>query len=518
MTALVSAPPEQSEPTAVAAPTVYDAVDVSKSFGGASALKGVSVSFRPGEIHTLVGQNGAGKSTLLRVMSGIYQADGGELRLGAQTLSHLTPRVAQQHGIYLVPQEPTLMPHLSALENLFVGTLPRGRLRFSVDWKRMRETAGGYFEQLGLAIDPRQKAYTLSIAQQQQLECARALVHRCNVIFFDEPTSPLTAHEADRLFDLMRRLRERQYTLGFISHRLDEVLALSDRVTVLRDAKVVASFDAGEVTRDQLVNQMVGHEISLQRRRASDAGKGEVGLSVTGLSRAGEFQDVTFEVKRGEVVGLAGLVGSGRTEIAETIFGLRRADRGEVALDGARLSRQSPRTCIDRGLIYLSEDRGRNGIFAEVSVPENITASIVPRLPKRGGLLNPPVERRIAREAMDRTRVRTLNADAQIKMLSGGNQQKAMFARWLVANPKVAIFDEPTRGVDVGAKADIYTLIDGLAKAGVAVLVISSELEELTWICDRALGVYEGRITGQLTGEEITLQALGRLIVEAGGA
>lgn len=508
---------DQAGPQSVAVPTPYEARGVCKSFSGAVALDDVSVEFRPGEIHTLVGENGAGKSTLLRVMAGIHQADRGDLRIGGELLTHLTPRVAQRHGVYLVPQEPTLMPHLSALENLFVGIIPKGRLPLTVDWRRMRETAAGYFTQFGLHIDPRQRAATLSIAQQQQLECARALVHRCNVIFFDEPTSPLTAHEAEMLFRLMRSLRERQFTLGFISHRLEEVLDLSDRITVLRDARVVARFDASEVTRDQLVNEMVGHEVTLRRReRAARASKGAI-LSVHGLTRTGEFEDLSFDVNSGEVLGLAGLVGSGRTEVAETIFGLRAADRGTVAMDGRVLARRTPRACIDHGLIYLSEDRGRNGIFGEVGLVQNVSAAIVPRLPRRHGLLSPAAEGRLAVDAMERTKVRALSSKALIKMLSGGNQQKAMFARWLLAEPRVAIFDEPTRGVDVGAKSDIYGLIDHLAGAGVAVVVISSELEELALVCDRALAIYEGRVVGELSGDEVALAALGRLIVGEAG-
>ncbi len=513
----VSAPQQNVVGDAVAS-LAYEALEISKSFGGAKALDGVSVDFRPGEIHTLVGENGAGKSTLLRVMSGIYERDGGELRLGGESLERLTPREAQHRGIYLVPQEPTLMPHLSALENLFVGIIPRGRLPFTVDWKRMRESAGDYFAQLGLAIDPRQRAETLSIAQQQQLECARALVHNCSVIFFDEPTSPLTAHEAEMLFALMRRLRERNFTLGFISHRLDEVLELSDRITVLRDARVVATMDAADASRELLVNEMVGHQVTIQRRHARAAQSDDVALSVQQLQREGEFHNISFEVHRGEVLGLAGLVGSGRTEIAETIFGLRHAEAGRITLEGHQLVRHSPRSCIDRGLIYLSEDRGRNGIFADVQLPENVSSAIVPRLPRLRGLLNRRVEQRLAGEAMERTQVRALRRDVPIRSLSGGNQQKALFARWLLAEPKVAIFDEPTRGVDVGAKADIYALIDGLARDGVAIIVISSELEELTWICDRVIAVYEGHVTGELSGEQITVAALGRLIVEEGGA
>jgi ABC-type sugar transport system ATPase subunit len=498
---------------ATSAPLRYEAREIRKAFDGTNALHGVSVVFEPGEIHTLVGENGAGKSTLLRIMAGIYTPDAGELLLDGQPLGPLTPRAAQRRGIYLVPQEPTLMSHLTALENLFVGILPRGRFPFSVDWRQMRRAAGGYFEQLGLDIDPDQTAETLSIAQQQLLECARALAHRCTVIFFDEPTSPLTAHEAEVLFDLMRRLREQRFTLAFISHRLDEVLELSDRVTVLRDANVTGRFDRHDVSREALVSAMIGHEMALAQRTTRATAPGGPVLEVSGLTRPAEFTDISFEIRSGEVVGLAGLVGSGRTEIAETVFGLRRETAGSVAIGSRRLAHRNPRVCIDAGLIYLSEDRGRTGIFADVELTQNITAAVIPRLPRSHRLLSPGHERALARGAMERTHVRTLSADPAIKTLSGGNQQRAMFSRWLLSEPKVAIFDEPTRGVDVGAKADIYAIIDALAEAGVGILVISSELEELSWTCDRVLAIYEGRIVGALVGEEITLSALGQLIV-----
>ncbi|HUB75864.1 MAG TPA: sugar ABC transporter ATP-binding protein, partial [Solirubrobacteraceae bacterium] len=443
----------------------YDAIAISKSFGGAQALSGVSVTFAPGEIHTLVGENGAGKSTLLKVMAGIHQPDSGELVLGGETLRGLTPRSAQQQGIYLVPQEPTLMSTLSALENLFVGIIPRGRLPFSVDWKAMRRSAGQYFEQVGLDIDPRAPASSLSIAQQQLVECARALVHSCNVVFFDEPTSPLTSRESEVLFDVMRRMRERGFALAFISHRLDEVLAISDRITVLRDSRVVTEMTPADATRETLITAMVGHEIAKRERRRRAPTSAETALAVEGLSEPPAFSDVSFSVARGEVLGLAGLVGSGRTEIAEAIFGMRPAT-GSVTLDGRALARRTPASLIDAGLIYLPEDRGRHGVFAEVDLERNITTAIVPRLARRAGLLRPRAERRVAEDASKRTRVVARSLAAPIKSLSGGNQQRAMFSRWLLAEPRVAIFDEPTRGVDIGAKDDIYEIISDLAASG----------------------------------------------------
>jgi ABC-type sugar transport system ATPase subunit len=493
-------------------PTRYEARGITKSFAGAQALRGVSVALAPGEIHTLVGENGAGKSTLLKVMAGVHQPDSGELVLGGETLPALTPRSAQQRGIYLVPQEPTLMATLSVVENLFVGIIPRGRLRFSVDWKAMERSAGAFFAQVGLDIDPRLPASALSIAQQQLVECARALVHRCNIIFFDEPTSPLTAREADVLFALMRQLRERGFTLAFISHRLDEVLAISDRITVLRDAKVVTDFDPGTASREKLVAAMVGHDIAQRQRRQREPANAEAVLEVRGLSGAGVFSDISFAARRGEVLGLAGLVGSGRTEIAESIFGLRRAS-GTVMLAGRAFKHRSPAASIRAGLIYLPEDRGRNGVFANVELARNITAAVIPALPHVGSMLRPAAELDLAEQGAQRTRVKAESLRTPIKSLSGGNQQRAMFARWLLAEPKVAIFDEPTRGVDVGAKEDIYRIIEAISDSGVAVVMIASELEELVFVCDRVIAIYEGRSVGEVAGDDITLARLRTMIV-----
>ena len=495
------------------APVRYEARGISKAFAGTAALRSVSVAFAPGEIHTLVGENGAGKSTLLKVMAGVHQPDGGELLLGEAALHGLAPRTAQQLGIYLVPQEPTLMLTLSALENLFVGIIPSGRFRFSVDWRAMEREAWAFFEQVGLDIDPRRPASDLSIAQQQLLECARALAHRCNVIFFDEPTSPLTAREADVLFELMRRLRARGFTLAFISHRLDEVLAISDRITVLRDSRVVARLDDPATTsREQIIEAMVGREIAQRERRNRDLSSAPTALEIADLSSPQTFQGISFTVRRGEVLGLAGLVGSGRTEIAESIFGLRTAS-GHVVLNGRPFDRRSPAASIHAGLIYLPEDRGHNGVFANVELARNITAAVIPVLPHAGPLLRPAGEEELAVGAAKRTRIVAASLQAPIRSLSGGNQQRAMFSRWLLAEPRVAIFDEPTRGVDVGAKADIYEIIDGISDSGVAVVMISSELDELVLLCDRVLAIYEGQIVGEIAGDEITLERLGAMIV-----
>jgi ABC-type sugar transport system ATPase subunit len=495
----------------------YVGKSITKSFDGALVLSQVDITFEPGEIHSVCGENGAGKSTLLKIMAGVYQPGSGELLFGGNRLVGLTPRTAQQRGIYMVPQEPSLMAALSITENLFLGILRRGRLRFNANWTSMKREASAYLDRVGLDIDPQVKAEELSVAEQQLVECARALVHRCSVIFLDEPTSPLTGKEAGTLFEVMGSLRADGYALGFISHRLDEVLAISDRVTVLRDGAKALSAPRSEVDRAGLVRAMVGRElITRERVRAhTDAvGRKEM-LAVENLTSLPHFEDVSLSVRQGEVVGLAGLVGSGRTEIAETIFGLRPADRGTVRLEGKLLGHRTPRACIDAGLVYLPEDRGRHGIFAEVEVQRNVTAGVIPRLERFGPLISPAAERAMAEEATKKTAVRMASLGTLMKSLSGGNQQRAMLSRWLLAGPRVAIFDEPTRGVDVGAKDDIYRLVGQLAEDGLACVFISSELGELTITCDRVLALYEGHVVGELSGAEITDTTLGALVVGA---
>ncbi len=494
----------------------YVASHVTKAFNGAEVLHDVSIVLEPGSVHSLLGENGAGKSTLFKIMSGLYEPDAGELVLGDERLHGLTPRSALQQGIYLVPQEPTLMAHLSAAENLYVGALPRhGRTRL-VDWKRIGRESVSYFTRVGLDIDIETPARNLSIAQQQLLECARALVHNCQVILFDEPTSPLTPHEVDVLFELVDGLRSDGLALGFISHRLDEVISISDQVTVLRDGRFVMNAPRGGYTRDELVTAMIGRPIGVRTRvrRSSDVTDRREILRVEDLAAPPTFTDISFTLRKHEVTGLAGLVGSGRTEIAEAIFGLRKADRGKVVLDGVPLTHRTPRECIDAGLIYLPEDRARNGIFGEVDIGRNVTAGIIPHLPRRWHLIRTDRETLLAAGATARTAVHMQALGSSINTLSGGNQQRAMISRWLLAEPKVAIFDEPTRGVDVGAKDDIYDIVADLATSGLACLVISSDLEELTLICDRVLVIYEGRIVGEVEGDDVTTARLGQLVVE----
>jgi ABC-type sugar transport system ATPase subunit len=497
----------------------YETRGISKSFDNVPVLHDVTVHFYRGEIHSLIGENGAGKSTLLKILAGMLPADQGELVLDGKRLPALTPRDAQRHGIYLVPQEPRLMPDLSVAENLYLGALPTRRLG-AVSWRRMIDTTEELITSVGLRADPRLPAGRLSLAQQQLLECARALSHGCGTIFFDEPTSPLTARDAERLFELMWQMRDQGLTLGFISHRLDEIEAVSDRITVLRDGAVVARAERGTWTRENLVTAMIGRKLTITRRTERTAERtaepGAIMVDVDDLVSPPEVNGMSVRIRAGEIVGLAGLVGSGRTEFAETMFGIRRPASGTVTVNGRNITGASPRKCIDAGLIYLAEDRGRNGIFADVDIARNATSAIVGRLPKvAGSFVRPWKELELAQAAALEMDVRASSIAAAMKTLSGGNQQKALLARWMLAKPLVAIFDEPTRGVDIGAKESIYSIIESLAASGLAALVISSELEELVRICDRVYSVYEGRITGELAGDAVTLEALGQLAVGA---
>ena len=484
-----------------------------KRFSSVSVLHGIDIDFHPGRIHTLMGENGAGKSTLFKVFSGIHQPDGGHIEIAGVPTALRTPRFAQAHGIYLVPQEPALLGELTVSENMSLGHLPvTGGFPRRVDWKRTLSDSRAVLDQLGLNIDPQVSAKSLSIAQQQLIECAKALLRGCRTILFDEPTSPLTVREVDFLFGVMDRLRSEGYTLGFISHRMDEVLAVSDEISVLRDGTLVSTTGRGAFNRQLLVDQMVGRQVVVSRRRATGANTATASpaaLEVRGLCSEPAFRNVTFQVRPGEVLGLAGLVGAGRTEIAEAIFGVR-AKSGTVVLNGAEISTLPVHEVIRRGLVYVPEDRAKHGAILPMSLAQNISAGSLGAVCHRLGYLDLGAERRVAQTLIEKFGVRAHSPEQPIRTLSGGNQQKVVLAKWMNTNPTVAILDEPTRGVDVGAKEEIYEVIESLARDGLAVIVISSDLEELIRLSDRVLALYEGDVVAELSGDDITAEAVGR--------
>jgi ABC-type sugar transport system ATPase subunit len=471
---------------------VLSAFGITKRFGPVEVLRGIDLTLKPGRVLTLMGENGAGKSTMFKVLAGQLQPSDGELQLNGAPLRLSSPHAAHAHRIHLVPQEPLLMAELSVAETMFVGRLPMtGRLLRRVDWADVRQRARGVLDLLELDIDIDCCARTLSIAQLQLVECAKALLHDCRVILFDEPTSPLTSHEVEKLFAIMRRLAAQNCTLSFISHRTEEVMEISDDIAVLRDGRLVDQAERGAFDRARLLSQMVGREMRDVPRRTCCSKDAQTMLQVEKLSVHGLFKDVDFTLHRGEILGLAGLVGAGRTEIAETIFGIRRPDSGDVHLAGD-----------------VPEDRGRHGAVLSMTITQNITSGLLDRVRQPVGLLSASDENEIGAKAVRDLRIRCAGLDQPLRELSGGNQQKVVFGKWMATGPRVAILDEPTRGVDVGAKEEIYELIDEMAKAGMAVLVISSETEELVRLSDRVLSIYEGQIVGELCGDDISPSAV----------
>jgi len=481
---------------------------VSKSFGAVAALREVRLELTVGEIHGLVGENGAGKSTLVKVLAGAHPPDEGTLTLDGEPLVLNGPADARGAGIAVIYQEPTLFPDLSVAENIFVGRQPLRGLR-RVDRPAMRSRATALFARLGVHLDPDRPARGLSIADQQLVEIAKALSFDARILVMDEPTAALSGVEVERLFAVTRSVGDSGAAVLFISHRFDEIFALCQRITVLRDGRWVSTDPVAALTVDQLVRRMVGREVSSLYPK-QDAAVREPRLEVRGLTRAGVFTDVTFTVHSGEIVALAGLVGAGRSEVVRAVFGVDRYDRGEVVVAGARLPRNSTAEAIRAGLALVPEDRRQQGLVMELSVERNAT------LPRRWslsrfGFLTGASERRSARTWAERLRVRTARLSDPVWMLSGGNQQKVVLAKWLSTEPRVLIVDEPTRGIDVGTKAEVHRLLSQLAADGVAVLMISSELPEVLGMADRVLVMHEGRLVADIprdrAGEESVMLA-----------
>ncbi|MFG1925560.1 sugar ABC transporter ATP-binding protein [Cryptosporangium sp. NPDC048952] len=485
---------------------------VGKTFGALRALDGVSLDLYPGEVHALMGENGAGKSTLVRILAGVHKPDAGVVRLDGEEVTFGDPASARNAGIAVIYQEPTLFGDLSVTENVFMGRQPLGRFR-SIDRKAMRGGVEALFARLGVALDPDRPASGLSIADQQLVEIAKALSLNARVIIMDEPTAALSSREVERLFTVARTLRADGAALVFISHRLDEVYALCDRVTVLRDGKFVSSDPLADVTEDELVRRMVGRSLDALFPKM-DTTPGEVALAVSRLTREGVFTDVSFEVRAGEIVALAGLVGSGRSEVARCVFGIDKYDAGSVTVRGKALKPNRPTAAIDAGLALVPEDRRQQGLVMELSIERNATMTQMGGL-SRFGLLSGRAERTRAKEWSTRLQLKYRRLSDAVGVLSGGNQQKVVLAKWLATQPKVLIVDEPTRGIDVGTKAEVHRLLSQLASEGVAVLMISSELPEVLGMADRVLVMREGRLAAELdradaTEETVLSAAVGR--------
>lgn len=466
---------------------------IEKSFPGVQALSSVSFDLGVGEIHALVGENGAGKSTLIKILTGAHPADAGAILLDGQPVSYRSPSEAQASGIVTMYQEFTLVPSLSVRANLFLGH-ERSRRGF-IDFRSETSEARAIFEKLRVEIDIEAKVADLSIALQQMIEIGRALAQEARILILDEPTAALTPREVESLFRILRDLQARGIGILFVSHRLDEVFAIADRITVLRDGVAIDTRSTPDYSRQELIEDMVGRSIDNEYPKA-EVPLGEVRFEVRQL-HGGGVSDVSFSVKRGEVVGLAGLMGAGRTEVARLIFGADRKVSGAISLDGRSLSINSPREAIRQGICLLTEDRKAQGLIPKASVKENFA---LPNLAawSRLGWVNSQKETSRFADRVNSLRIRVTSAEQRVEDLSGGNQQKLLVARWLETDSQVFLFDEPTRGIDVGAKYEIYALIGELAAQGKVVLVISSELPELLGICDRILVIREGRLVADV--------------------
>ena len=495
-----------AETDAPAADTpLISARGISKQFAAIEVLRDVDLDLRRGEIHALLGENGAGKSTFAKILAGVHRPTRGTLALNGQPVEITSPIVAQRLGITLIHQEPISFPDLSVAENLVLGRsdgAPLGR----VPWGEMTREARRLMELLGVRIDVTKPMRGLSIADQQMVEIARALASDSRLIIMDEPTAPLTPKEVETLFGIARRLRDEGRTIVFISHRLEEVRALCNRVTIFRDGNKVATEDITKLSDADIIRQMIGRPLREYMKKQGTT-IGEVALKVEHLSSPGLFTDISFEVRKGEIVGLGGLVGAGRTDVARAIFGVAPAASGTVAINGKPVNIREPSQAIDLGLAYVSEDRAVSGIFRTLSVEENITAA-VPRQIAPTGVIRRAVEKALASDSVRKLRIRLASLRQPIGELSGGNQQKAILARWLLTDPSVLILDEPTRGIDIGVKAEFYEMIGELAAGGHAVLLISSELPELLALCDRVLVMSEGRLTANIPRAEATQESI----------
>ncbi|MDI5963804.1 sugar ABC transporter ATP-binding protein [Streptantibioticus silvisoli] len=486
-------------------PPVLALEGVSKSFGAVHALRGVSLRLHAGEAHALAGENGAGKSTLIKTLAGVHRPDTGVVLLDGEPVEFHGPADARDAGVAVIYQEPTLFPDLSVAENIFVGRQPR-RSFGRVDHRAVRQAAADLFRRLGVALEPDQPARGLSIADQQLVEIAKALSFDARVLVMDEPTAALTGSEVARLFGVVRALREQGAAVLFISHRLDEVFALCQRVTTLRDGALIASEPVDGLTEDDLVRRMVGRDLD-ELYPKQDAKIGGVALSVRRLTREGVFTDVSFDVRHGEIVGLAGLVGAGRSEVARAVFGVDRWDGGEVEVDGRPLPPGAPSLAMAAGLALVPEDRRAEGLVMDMSIERNINLTGFAST-SRAGVMRRGAERSRAVDWAVRLQVKYARLADAVSTLSGGNQQKVVLAKWLATDPGVLIVDEPTRGIDVGTKAEVHRLLSQLAADGVAVLMISSDLPEVLAMADRVLVMHEGRLAADLTRAEATEESV----------
>lgn len=476
---------------------------VSKLYPGVTALNNVNLTFRRGEVHALCGENGAGKSTLIKTISGAITPTAGEIVIGGKTFSGLTPALAKEHGVAVVYQEFTLVPVLSAAENIFMGSFITNGIR--LNRKAMYEEAAKIFEKMGIELDPRTHVKDLTTGYQQIVEIAKAISTNAKILIMDEPSAPLTTNEVDAMLNIVRTLKKEGVTIIYISHRLEEVFEIADRVSVIRDGEYIGTKNIADTNKDDLIKMMVGRELT-QTYPERNCKTDEVVLEVKNLCGNG-VKDISFKLHKGEILGLGGLIGAGRTELCEMLFGYYPVQSGEIYLKGKKISPSSPSQAVKKGIALVPEDRKKHGIIGGMTIRDNLTLSIIGKLTK-GIMLDRKKQRDYANSQIDAMGIKTPSMFQKVKNLSGGNQQKVVLGRWLGASPEILIFDEPTRGIDVGAKAEIYKLMTQLVEEGKSIIMISSEMSELLGMSDRLVILSKGRYTGSLEREEFTQETV----------
>ncbi len=474
--------------------------DIDKSFPGVRALSRARFELQGGEVHALMGENGAGKSTLMKILAGVYQRDGGSVRFDGQPVEIASPGQAQQLGIAIIHQELSLMRHLTAAQNIFIGREPKTLGGLLLDEPKLNAQTAAIFASMHLALDPKVEIESLTIAKQQMVEIAKALSFNSRVLIMDEPTAALNDAEISELFAIIGQLKARGVGIVYISHKMDEIKRVADRVTVMRDGEYVGTVPAADTPIDTIISMMVGRVLSSGVAAAGQANDAPVALEVKGLRRGKEIRDVSFSVRKGEILGLAGLMGAGRTEVARAIFGADPIEAGEILVDGKRVAIRGPKDAVRAGIGYLSEDRKHFGLVTGLDVRNNIALASIARFTGPGGLLREDKMHEAAQTFIRQLAIKTPSDTQETRLLSGGNQQKVVIAKWLLRDCPILIFDEPTRGIDVGAKSEIYKLLNSLAAQGRAIVVISSELPEVLRLSHRIAVMCEGRLTGILPG------------------
>lgn len=485
---------------------ILEMKNIDKRFSGVHALKSVNMELREGEVHALMGENGAGKSTLMKVLCGIYKRDGGDVVLFGNPVNFTNIKDSQEAGISIIHQELNMMNHLTVAQNIYIGREPMKGIY--IDDKKMEEDAKKLFERIGVKIDPSAILGTLTVGKQQMVEIAKAISRNSKILILDEPTAALTQLEVEELFKIMNDLRDKGIGMIYISHRMDEINRISDRITVMRDGEYVGTLITKDTTKDEIVKMMVGRVIYGDKKEESTVSDdAEVVLEVKNLNRGKEIKDVSFKLKKGEILGFSGLMGSGRTEVARAIYGADAFDSGEVFINGKKVDIKTPEAAVKAGICYLSEDRKRYGLLLDKSVAENSVLSNLDDYIKAGWISDSKIEKDARRENA-KLKTKTPSMRQILRNLSGGNQQKVIIARWLLKDSDIFIFDEPTRGIDIGAKSEMYTLMEELASQGKSIIMISSELSEIQRLSDRVVVMCEGRITGELDIKDATQEKI----------